>query len=651
MANYWTRVLAHRTSRRRAIAATGASAAAAAFLAACGGSSNNNTGSSSASGAGATSATSGASGATGGSGASGASGGNGLVYTPVDTTAQAKPGGTLKYFATADITTFDSLADNGSPPLSQSAAFAYPRLAKYKIVNYPDQYSSGSFEGDLAESWEISPDKLSITFKLRQGVKWDPRPPTNSRVADANDVVQSWNKFISINPGATSYHYNADSSPSSPIESLTATDNNTIVVKLHQPDASTIALFAGTTFSPMPKEFDGGFDPKTTVRGHGPWMLDNYTPSVGFTWVKNPNYYVQGRPFYDKIEVPIVPEYATRLAQFRTGGIYTDVISGFGGNQGDLVPTKKSLDATRILVASTYPQQASWQILFGWDGNAPFKDVRMRQAVSMIIDREGIMDAIDNRDGFAKEGLDLDDAYNTIIPAGFTGYWIDPTDAKNFGDNAKYFTTNVAEAKKLMSAAGYNGGAFPFHYNSSSQFPIEGRYAELYNAMLLDAGLKPTLDGIPNGTTYSDTYTYGYVSKLYASGQKKGYDGMAMGQERPYATAALLISLTLDKDGSYYHGMSPDGNNVANGDPKVNDWAKQIKQEFDLQKQQDLTHDLIKYFSGQCYYIPQPSAAKAFSLYWPVVGNLGAFSNGVSPNYWTESYLNWWIDSSKPPLA
>ena len=158
-------------------------------------------------------------------------------------------------------------------------------------------------------------------------------------------------------------------------------------------------------------------------------------------------------------------------------------------------------------------------------------------------------------------------------------------------------------------------------------------------------------DGIPNGTTYSDTYTYGYVSKLYASGEKKGYDGMAMGQERPYATAALLISLTLDKDGSYYHGMSPDGNNVANGDPKINDWAKQIKQEFDLQKQQSLTHDMIKYFSGQCYYIPQPSGAKAFTLWWPAIGNLGAFSNGVSPNLWTENYLNWWIDSTKPPLA
>ena len=133
MANYWKRVLEQRTTRRRAIAATGATAAAAAFLAACGGSSNNNKSTGSSSATGGSSAASGASGSSAASGASGASGataGNKLVYTPSDTTAQAKPGGTLKHFATADITTFDSLANNGSPPLSQSAAFAYPLGSK-----------------------------------------------------------------------------------------------------------------------------------------------------------------------------------------------------------------------------------------------------------------------------------------------------------------------------------------------------------------------------------------------------------------------------------------------------------------------------------------------------------------------------------------
>jgi ABC-type transport system substrate-binding protein len=605
-------------------------AASAAFLAACGGDDNDSSGSAS----------------TGGSG----SGSSGIIYTPADTTDKAKPGGTLKHYFTADITTFDSLANNGSAPLSQSAAFVYPRLAKYTITKYPKQYEAGSFEGDLAEGWEISPDKLSITFKLRQGVKWDPRPPTNSRVADAQDVVASWDKFKSINPGASTYVYNAETAPNAPVESLTATDNKTIVVKLKQPDASTIAQFAGTTFSPMPREFDGGFDPKTTTRGHGPWMLDAYTPSVGFTFVKHPDYYIKGRPFFDKIEAPIVPEYSTRLAQFRTGNIHTDVIGGFGGNQADLVPTKTELSDTQILVADTYPTQAPWHLMFGWDGNAPFKDKRMRQAVSMLIDREGIIDAIDNRDGFAKDGLDLDVAYNTVISAGWTGFWIDPTNEKDFGTASKLFVHNVDEAKKLISAAGMAGAEFNFHYNASSQFPVQQRYVELYQAMLIDGGLKPKLDGITDPNNYQNNFYYGYRSAEYAAGTKKGYDGLAAGQERPFATVALTVFGTLHKNGAFYHGFSPDGTNVQNGDPKINDWAEKINSEFDLDKQRAMTHELIKYFSDQSYYIPQPSAAKGFTLWWPI-GNLGVFSNGVSPNLWTERHLNWWIDQTKPHFA
>ena len=71
--------------------------------------------------------------------------------------------------------------------------------------------------------------------------------------------------------------------------SLTAPDDRTIVIKLREPDASIIPLFAGTSFSPMPREFAGGFDARTTVRGHGPYILDEYVPSVRFVWKRNPD--------------------------------------------------------------------------------------------------------------------------------------------------------------------------------------------------------------------------------------------------------------------------------------------------------------------------------------------------------------------------
>ncbi|HWC30786.1 MAG TPA: ABC transporter substrate-binding protein, partial [Dehalococcoidia bacterium] len=503
--SYWHSTLTRRISRRRALAATGATAAAAAFLAACGGGDGDD------------------------GDAAEPEDSSGLIHKPQDTSSGARPGGTLKHFFTADITTFDSLANNGSAPLSQSAAFVYPRLVKYSILKYPDRNQGTSFEGDLSTGWEVSGDKLTVTFKLRPGMKWDPRPPTSSREADSEDVIRSWEKFRSTNPGASTYVYNAQTAPAAPVESMTAPDKSTIVVKLREPDASIIALFAGTTFSPMPREFDGGFDPKTTTRGHGPWLLETYTPSVGFVYARNPNYYVKDRPYPDKLEAPIVPEYATRLAQFRAGNIHTDVTGGFGGNQADIVPTKNSLPETQLLVADSYPTQAPWHLMFGWDGNAPFKDKRLRQAVSMLIDREGVIDALDNRDGFAKDGLELDVAYNTVVSAGWGEHWLDPKDQSKFGASAKFLSHDPAEAKKLIEAANGMGVEFDFHYNSTPQFPIQQRVVELYNAMFLEAGLKPKLNGINNGPEYQDNYYYGYRSKEYAAGTKKGYGGIAAG--------------------------------------------------------------------------------------------------------------------------
>jgi ABC-type transport system substrate-binding protein len=325
-------------------------------------------------------------------------------------------------------------------------------------------------------------------------------------------------------------------------------------------------------------------------------------------------------------------------------------MGGFGGAQQEIVPTKKELPQVLLAKALAFPTQAAWWFYFGYDGNAPFKDQRLRQAASMLIDREAYIDVMDNRDGFRKEGLELEAAFNTVISAGWTGFWLDPKNEKEFGPNAKYLNFNVAEAKKLIAAAG-TVPEFDFNWPNTGQFPIVNQIVQLYNGWFLEGGLKSKLNGYNNAPQYQDEFYYGYQNPGYARGEKKGYGGITMGSERPFATIALMVFGTMHKDGAFYHGMSPDGRNVQNGDPKINDLALKIKQEFDLQKQQSLTHDLVRYFTGQSYYVPQPSQAKAFSLWWPAIGNLNVFSNGVSPNIWAENRLSWWIDPTKPPLA
>ena len=71
----------------------------------------------------------------------------------------------------------------------------------------------------------------------------------------------------------------------------------------------------------MPTEADGKFDPTKTMIGSGPWLFDGYTPSVSYKMKKNPDWYEKGFPLMDAVEVSIIPEYATRLAQLLAGDV------------------------------------------------------------------------------------------------------------------------------------------------------------------------------------------------------------------------------------------------------------------------------------------------------------------------------------------
>src|SRR4051794_8816106 len=207
--NYWGALTHSRVTRRRGIIATGAAAAGAAFLAACGGSGSE----------------------TKPSGEKQ----SGLVTTPVDSAAQAKPGGSIKDFATADITNFDAIAANNASTVNQVTLFAYSRLLKFTTAKYPKE-ADGSYEGDMAETYELSPDRLTLTFKLRQNVKWDSRAPTSGRFMDSSDVIFSWDKYAKLNTTASNLVYNAETAPSAPIESVSAPDARTIIMKLKQFD-------------------------------------------------------------------------------------------------------------------------------------------------------------------------------------------------------------------------------------------------------------------------------------------------------------------------------------------------------------------------------------------------------------------------------
>jgi peptide/nickel transport system substrate-binding protein len=618
--SYWESLVQTRRSRRRALTAMGGTAMGAVLLAACGGGSD---------------------------GEQRKSDKSGLVETPVDTSGVAKTGGTIKHWADGDAVHFDAVASNANGVVNWVSAFAYPRVLRFQTPKYPKQ-GEGIVEGELGETYELSSDKLTLTFKLRQGMKWDSRAPTNNRPIDAEDVTFSWKKFVQLNPSGLNLAN--EKSPSAPIDSIAAPDSRTIVFKMKQPDSSIVQLFASWDhFYVMPRESTGGtggFDARTTVRGHGPWMLEEHVPSVRFVWKKNPDYFLKDRPFADRLERPIIPEYAARLAQFKTGNIYTTVATA-----NDVVQTKADAPKTVMRQEPNFTTSPTGYQAFGYEGDSPFKDVRVRQAVSMLVDREAYVDVIENRDNFRGAGIDMPTAYHTVLPPGYGDFWLDPKDGKKFGENAKYLNHNVAEAKKLLAAAGFpNGFSFDMFYSTSLYAQPYQRIGELVNGMLLDGGLKGSQRGFIY-EQFKDIYYEAYYGPSVASGKTKGITGMVHLADPAVPTVPSFLFNYLHKNGGRYHGMSPDGRNAVQGDPKINEMIDRLRGEFDRAKQVEQTHDLIRYFTGQSYYVPRAATVKPMTLTWPALGNMGVFQASPGENQWAERNLHWWIDPTKAPLA
>jgi ABC-type transport system substrate-binding protein len=623
---YWQRFTQSRLSRRRALTAGGTviGGAVALSLVGCGGDDDDG-------------------GATSTGSASTGTGAAGVTYEPVDTTNQAKAGGVLKDFLTGDAEHFDPGSSDRANVVNPTSVYVYPRLASFVMAKYPE-IADGSVEGEVAEGYEVSPDRLTITFKLRQGMAWDQRPPTSGRTIEAADVVASWERYGVEHPNSSSLVYSEDNS-SAPVESLEATDSSTLVMKLRQPDHTVLPILADfATFYVMPTEAaNGGFDPKTEIRGHGPWILEEYEPSVGFTFVRNPDYWLKDRPFIDRMERPILPEYAQRQAQFRAGNIFTSVYT-----PADVVLGMKDVPEAIVRQEAAH-EKNGLEMVFGMENNSPFRDVRVRQAFSMAINRDAYGEVVENVSTYAGAGLDVDMVHNAVMWAGWAHVFIDPNDTATFGENHVYVKYNPEESKKLRDAAGFEDGLGVTFTNvvgySGADFE---RSAELLVALLNQEGMGLTHSPITY-QEFSDSWSRPYSFNTYER-EKKGYEGVLHRTGRGWSSLGIQLFDLYHKTGRHPIwdpvAMTPHA-----GDPELNPILENYRQSFDREEQISLIHDFIRNFAGKMHTVIKPTTSKEFNLWWPVIGNLGVYNTIPAGSEGAERRRHWWIDDTKAPLA
>ena len=613
---YWSKLTNRRITRRRALIGSGATAAGAAFLAACGGSE------------------------TGGGGGSGKSGEGGLVSKPVDTLKEAKRGGVMKDRNFGDVSTLDPFTPNNT--LNAVAGNVYSTLVQFK-PGYMKP-SENELTGDLAEAWETSPDGLTITLKLRQGIKWHNKAPVNGRAFDADDVLAGWNRFATKFSSRAGVVNSID--PSAPVVSLTMSDPRTVVIKLKEPIFYALQLFTSNftgNICFMPKEADNAFDPRNEMIGTGPFYLDKYQPSQGFTLKRHPDYWDKDFALVDQIDMPIISEYSQALSQFKAGAIYS-----FGSyrsnpiiNADDVLPTKRDLPKIGIFQGDiTAAGLIGQKMSFGWlpAGKSPFLDERVRQALSMSWDRDLYLDTFFNVQRFAAEGMQVDTGWNTALSHEFTTGWLDPK-SKEFGPNGKYFKKDIAEAKKLLAAAGYpNGFETTSNYVTGPELGTTPKHVEVVDGFMRDLGIKINVRSLQYANEYIPRYRDG-------KGQYEGWSYVSTAGAPTGGEPLVIIAYEYWSKGSSaaFHGFSTTGQNDMKGDPQVDQMIERGRLERDNAKRKEIVHELQRYLAKPWYAASMPGMGTAFTVAWPALGNF---------RVWQQARANyqWWVDDKKAPF-
>ena len=492
----------------------------------------------------------------------------GAYIAPAGARAQTpKRGGTLA-IRTWDPPHFDPF-QTISYKTHIALSFTHSRLLRHKAG---PSVVPGTFpiEGDLAESW-TQPNETTYVFKLRKGVRWHNKPPVNGRELTADDVVFSLNHFLTVKGNANAYMLKS-------VDKVEALDKYTVKFTLKEPSVWFLDMLANPhavaiVAKEVVEKHGGDLKKWESVIGTGPWMLDSYRPNVGLTYVRNPSYFMPGLPYIERVEATVDEDNASRMAAFLSGKY--DLGWEFPGtiNRVDWVQIKDRLKQSRPKLQTVeFPSPVMSHISMRTDLK-PFSDVRVRQAMSLAIDRQAIIEAV-------FEGVG---AVNPAVPAALRE-WSIPLD--KLGEGAKYYKYDPAEAKRLMAAAGYPNG-FP----GTMCFTTYGSTILVDSMQLVQKDLKAV--GID---VKIDQKEYGaYIATCFYG----KFDSMTYGPQTGFLEPDNFLF------GQYYPEELKNQSHI--NDPVVADMLVRQRRTVDLAKRREIIYDIQRHLAKQQYYVQMPS--------------------------------------------
>ncbi|HWM78875.1 MAG TPA: ABC transporter substrate-binding protein, partial [Methylomirabilota bacterium] len=271
-----------------------------------------------------------------------------------------KAGGTLVSAQTTEATGLDPQL---VPALSRSrrSPLMYSQLVRYDADMNP--------RPELAESWQISPDGHTWTFKLREGVKFH-----DGQELTSADVKFTFDRLFESSPGKSDFIA---------VDKVEPAGKYGVKFITKEPFAGLLAAlggFWGYIISEAGIKKHG--DLNKAALGTGPFMLVDWKVEQQLVLKKNPNYFKKGQPYVDDMVLRVIPDEANIVAALRTGQIQHAFIED--NKNYNLLKEEKTLTGYRS-------SRLGYDYLNINATRGPLKDVRVRQAISWAVDRSQVL--------------------------------------------------------------------------------------------------------------------------------------------------------------------------------------------------------------------------------------------------------------------
>lgn len=343
------------------------------------------------------------------------------VATPT-TAKQPKPGGSFSFQISSPPPSLDPYTST-SFVASYNHGLSYSKLYRFAAGVPEVAPADNTMETDLATDMPEQQDELTYVIKIKPGAKFHNVAPVNGRAVTSEDVAYAFDRY-------RNFDKSVHKSGLSFIDKVETPDPQTVKITTKVPYADTVTYLGGNLGAWIsPKEIAESPDAATKMVGSGPFLHTEFKTGVSLSYKKNPDYFDKPYPYFDDVTALIVTDQAKRVADFSSKQVNLTWL---------FLPTERDqLKKDRSDAQNEEIQGIGGYIYLRTD-KPPFNDKRVRQAMSMAINRQAIRDALSKGEGVP------DQLYHVGFPF-----------ARQVKDlpQGKYWEFNLAEAKKLMEAA------------------------------------------------------------------------------------------------------------------------------------------------------------------------------------------------------